>query len=156
MPETTRVKVAVAGTSEFLTPGMKPETVVAKHLATILIPLEPLPASRPRVTKWGTYIAKPYKQWIDAALKVIPEGNLWLDKSLKLLVVTEAVCTKARTSKLFFPRMDVDNTAKAALDIITKVGGYWADDNQIVHLVTTKRFVRPDEPAHTSLSIYSL
>lgn len=148
--------MAVAGTSKFLTPGMKPEAVVAGHLATIVIPLEPLPASRPRVTKWGTYIAKPYQQWIDAAREVIPQGTLWLDKNLPLLVVTTAVCTKARTSKLFFPRMDVDNTAKAALDIITKIGGYWADDNQIVHLVTTKRFVRPDEPAHTSLSIYSL
>ena len=148
--------MATAGTSKFLTPGMLPEAVVAGHLATIVIPLEPLPASRPRVTKWGTYIAKPYKQWIDAALERIPEGNLWLDKTAPLLVVTTAVCTKARTSKLLTPRMDVDNTAKAALDIITKVGGYWADDNQIVHLVTTKRFAAPGEAAQTTVAIYAL
>ena len=148
--------MAVAGASKFLTPGMKPEAVVAKHLATIAIPLEPLPASRPRVTKWGTYIAKPYKNWIDAAVKALPQGDLWPAKTTPLLVVTTAICTKARTSKLFFPRMDVDNTAKAALDIVTKVGGYWDDDNQIVHLVTTKRFAAPGEPAHTSLSIYAL
>jgi Holliday junction resolvase RusA-like endonuclease len=148
--------MAAAGTSKFLTPGMKPEAVVARHLATIDIPLEPLPASRPRVTRWGTYIAKPYKQWIEAALERVPEGTLRLDKNLPLLVVTTAVCTKARTSKLFFPRMDVDNTAKAALDIITKIGGYWADDNQIVHLVTTKRFAAPGEDAKTILSIFSL
>lgn len=148
--------MAAAGTSKFLTPGMKQEAVVAQLRATVVIPLEPLPASRPRVTKWGTYIAKPYKQWIDAALRLIPEGTLWLEKTLPLIVVTTAVCTKARTSKLFFPRMDVDNTAKAALDIITKVGGYWDDDNQIVHLVTTKRFALPGEDAHTSVAIYSL
>jgi Holliday junction resolvase RusA-like endonuclease len=148
--------VAAAGTSKFLTPGMKQEAVVANHLATIVIPLEPLPASRPRVTKWGTYIAKPYKQWIDAALKLVPEGTLWLDKTQPLLVVTTAVCTKARTSKLMTPRMDVDNTAKAALDIITKIGGYWDDDNQIVHLVTTKRFAAPGEAAQTTVSIFSL
>ena len=41
---------------------------------------------------------------------------------------------------------DVDNYAKAALDVMTEVG-YWVDDSQVYRLVTVKRFPNAGEDA---------
>ena len=123
-------------------------------MASLVISLEPVSASRPRVTRFGTFYAKPYRTWIDQAKKLIPEGDLSFDKNKPLIAVIETVSTKARTSKLFFPRGDVDNFAKGPLDVITKVGGYYDDDNQIVTLISVKRFAAFGEEAHTKVELY--
>lgn len=126
----------------------------AQLCASLLFPLEPLPASRPRVTKWGTYIAKPYKAWLDAAGKYLKTVNVSIPPG-HLAVVVEFVCTKARTSKLTTPKGDIDNYAKAPLDAITHAG-LWEDDKWITHLTASKRFAAPGEVAHTSLKVYRL
>lgn len=134
---------------------------MAKLLATLIIPLEPVPASRPRVTRWGTYYAKTYKNWMEAAAEVIPAGVLTadkptgMDKRTPLVVFVHSISTKARTSKLTYPRYDVDNAAKAVLDAITKAGGWWYDDDQVLQLVSTKRFALKGESAHTEVQICS-
>lgn len=109
----------------------------------IIIPGQPVPASRPRVTRWGVYYGKIYKNWMKEAHKNIPEGPGELPGPLE--VTTEAIFKKAKTSKLLYPRADNDNLEKAAWDAITTVGGYWKDDNDIVKNHTTKRFAGPDE-----------
>ncbi len=151
MTPTTKMR-KTAKTATAATTESKPGE--AQLCASLLFPLEPLPASRPRVTRWGTYIAKPYKKWLDAAGKYlktvsvkIPEGHL--------KVVVEFVCTKARTSKLTTPKGDIDNYAKAPLDAITHAG-LWVDDKWITELVARKRFAEPGEDAHTALHVYRL
>lgn len=126
----------------------------AALVASLVVNIEPVSASRPRVTRFGTFYAKPYRTWIDQAKKEIPEGRLHFDKNKPLIAVIETVATKARTSKLYFPRGDVDNFAKGPLDVITKVGGYYDDDNQIVILLSSKRFAEPGEKAHTKVELY--
>ncbi|WP_160329587.1 RusA family crossover junction endodeoxyribonuclease [Lysobacter capsici] len=120
---------------------------------SLVFPIEPLPASRPRVTKWGTYIAKPYKGWLAEAAKylktvnaVVPEGPL--------VVVVEVVCTKARTSKLVTPKGDIDNYLKAPLDAITHAK-LWEDDKWVTTVIASKRFAATGESAHTSVRIYA-
>lgn len=113
--------------------------------------MEPVPASRPRVTQWGTYHAKPYKAWLAEAGKHLaaetyraPEGHL--------IVKVEVVCTRAKTSKLTTPKGDVDNYAKAILDALTHAG-VWSDDKWIVKLTVVKRFADPGETARTIVEI---
>lgn len=118
--------------------------------------LNPVPASRPRVTRWGTYYAKTYKNWRVQAHDVIPvnpgmplEGNLSVD--LKIIV------TRPKTTKRRNPRGDIDNYAKAILDAITgekkNPKGWWNDDDQITELNLIKRFAFPDEEPGYQISI---
>ena len=65
-----------------------------------------------------------------------------------------SVIRPARTTKLLFPKPDVDNYAKAPLDIITKAEGYWDDDHQIQTLLVGKRYALPDEQEGTYVDIF--
>lgn len=132
----------------------KPSSKVTKGAAlaaSFIFPIDPVPASRPRVTRWGTYHLKTYKNWLEAAgtyLKTtgakIPEGRLH--------VALEFVCRKPKTTKLVTPKGDIDNYAKAPLDAITHAD-IWPDDKWIVSLYATKRFAELGEEPHTSLQV---
>ena len=37
----------------------------------LTLPLTPVPASRPRVTRWGTYYGKRYTQWREEAENLV-------------------------------------------------------------------------------------
>jgi Holliday junction resolvase RusA-like endonuclease len=120
-----------------------------------LVGLAPVPASRPRVSRWGTYYAKNYAGWMKSAAKLLGgEGDGATDAPLMVLV--EQVVEKPRTSKLAFPRGDVDNFAKGPLDAITKAGRVWKDDNQIVGLVVFKRFAEKGEEPGTRVDYVQL
>jgi Holliday junction resolvase RusA-like endonuclease len=111
----------------------------------------PVPASRPRVTRWGTYYAKTYSDWkkkFEAELKEFKETI-----TVPCFVIVEAVAEKAKTSKLFFPRADVDNYCKSPLDVLTKKK-CWEDDSQIIELFTSKRFAEKGEEQRVEVSIY--
>lgn len=109
--------------------------------------LPPRPASRPQFTCRGrfavAYNDPKYKAWLaDAtellALQPIPEG--W-DKDAPFAVRLRFNVLKPRTSKLLYPKPDIDNYEKSFLDAVTKVGTIWADDSQVIALPTAKRFV---------------
>ncbi len=125
---------------------------VAPSGATFVIPLEPVPASRPRVTRWGTYHAKPYKEWLAAANAALADVDYAAPEGQHLSMVIESVSTKAKTSKLYTPRYDVDNAAKAVLDVLQHAG-ILSDDRWVVNLATSKRFALRGEPAHTRVKI---
>lgn len=110
---------------------------------------QPVPASRPRVGRWGTYYSKTYSRWLKDSWQYV-ESLDDLPTDRPLIVMVEAVFEKAPTSKLTYPHPDVDNLEKGPLDQINKVTketgrGIWKDDKQIVLLVGTKRFTQPDE-----------
>lgn len=128
----------------------------AQHVASVTFPFDPVPASRPKISRWGTYYTKTYKTWRELAAAHCKPGTVNLDQSVPLLVLVESVCTKARTSKLSFPKGDTDNYAKGPLDAITKVSGYWYDDRQITWLLSGKRFAEPGEDSRTEVHIYTL
>jgi len=90
----------------------------------LTIPGQPVPASRPRVTKNGTYIAPRYAQWLRDAR--------WLARDqYRGPVITGPVqvriqCFGARANS------DVDNLIKGPLDALT--GIVYADDRQVEYV----------------------
>lgn len=116
----------------------------------------PVPASRPRVTRWGTYYSKTYKAYKAAADKAIPRSDAPpLDGNLYVRV--KFVCPRPKTTKRLNPKGDIDNHMKAIFDAITGTKknpkGYWHDDDQIVAVDATKRFAADDEESHTYIEI---
>ena len=108
---------------------------------SLFIPLNPVPASRPRVTRWGVYYGKNYATWMKQAEKVITESSTTLSGPLS--VATELCVKKPKTSKRSFPRGDLDNYEKAIWDAITKKK-YWVDDDQIIESYSSKSFTDGD------------
>ena len=126
----------------------------------------PVPASRPKVSRWSTYYLKTYEAYRQDAQKAIPrsefpplEGNLFAE--------VEFVCHKPKTTKRSNPRGDIDNYLIAIFDAITghkkdkkrneiPLKGYWNDDDQLTSIKVTKRFCDPGETPHTRVYCHEL
>ncbi len=124
---------------------------------TVVLPFPPVPASRPRVTRWGTYYTKTYKAYRELADKAIPKSRQ-PPVTGNLRAYVEFVCYKPKTTKRQNPRGDIDNHCKAILDAITgikkkELKGYWNDDDQIVDLTAIKRWPYKGEAPHTRIRI---
>lgn len=117
---------------------------------SVFIPVAPVPASRPKVSKFGTYYTATYANWRKAAAKFVRDHVNVVPEVAPLVVLVENIVPKPRTSKLKHPNGDVDNYAKAALDILNEAA--WVDDKQIISLTSTKRFAGPAEIAGTRVT----
>ena len=132
---------------------------VSDDVRYFLIPVEPKPASRPRVTKWGTYFGKPYTIFRQTAQ---PYADAYDERPPILgpvVILMEIVCTKPKTGKLLHPRGDVDNYAKGIMDVMTKATGkFWNDDVQVVAMYAYKRYCDPltDEAAGSHVYLYEV
>jgi Holliday junction resolvase RusA-like endonuclease len=125
-------------------------TVVRQFLGaaalTITLNVEPVPASRPRVSKWGTYYGKTYEKFRkEAKNQLFDHNGEKIEGPINALI--EVVVTKPKTTKREYPRGDVDNFAKGPLDSLTSHANVWEDDDQIIGLAVFKRFAEPGEPA---------
>jgi len=126
---------------------------------SLSIPISPVPASRPRVTRWATYYGKRHTQYVkDSAVFFkgirsrlpIAEESFFNDPvavELKLFV------TRPKTTKRLFPVGDVDNYAKIILDELVKYKILY-DDDLILKLKVTKQFA--DNFEGTKVEIYKL
>ncbi len=126
---------------------------------SIILPFPPVPASRPRVTKWGTYYGKTYKEYRELADKAIPQATArTLTGNLHCTV--EFVCHKPKTTKRTNPRGDIDNHLKAVLDSVVgtkkKPKGYINDDDQIVEVKAVKRWPEDGEQPHTYIVLQEI
>ena len=119
----------------------------------VVIGIDPVPAARPRVSKWGTYYPETYKKWKAAAAQFFPK----LFEQLKgpLGVELEVICKKPQRPTKTFPRGDVDNYAKAALDAVNDAQ-LWGDDDQVQRLIVSKRYAEKDEQPRTIIKIWRL
>lgn len=111
---------------------------------------QPVPASRPRVSKFGVYYSKTYNRWLKESWQFVDAFDA-LPTDRPIIVMVEAIFQKAKTSKLDHPTPDVDNLVKGPLDQINKLNkadptrGIWEDDKQVVFMVASKRFAEPGE-----------
>lgn len=127
----------------------------ARLRASVVFPFNPVPASRPRVSRWGVFYAKTYKTWKQLAEEHLAPGDTGIGRADGVLVVIIAVAKRAKTSKATFVNGDVDNFAKGPMDVITKATGYWGDDKQVNWLLSGKRFAEPGEEPRTEVHIYT-
>ena len=133
----------------------KPLLTFGKGLREVYLPLAPVPAARPRVSKWGTYYPKSYAGWrVDAAampteLNVL-ETEPWTCPVFCLVAVGAPRPKKPANP---YPVPDVDNYAKANLDAVQKCGFLIKDDKQVQVLLTSKRYVTGDERPYSYITI---
>lgn len=85
------------------------------------------------------YSPKEYQEWQKAAAEALAQVAAF---PVEGPCGVSIVCSAARpkTTKLPYPKPDVDNYAKGVLDAITKDGRFWADDSQVQTLSVTKRW----------------
>lgn len=107
--------------------------------------LNPVPASRPRVTRWGAYYGKRHQAFRESALALLEtkrdQGVLpkcLLSGGLQVWVLFQV--KKPPTSKLETPRGDIDNYLKLLLDCCT--GFLWQDDRQVDQVFAQKVFAK--------------
>ena len=116
-------------------------------------PINPVAASRPRVSKFGAYFTGPYKKFRSLAAIVINRilGRNFTPMSGKLAVDIKCFVTRPKSTKLEYPRADVDNYSKAILDSLN--GKLWDDDSQITALFISKQWANPDEEGYFIVEI---
>jgi Holliday junction resolvase RusA-like endonuclease len=100
------------------------------------------------------YYPKSYLDWRDSVRKHLKEGDTNLEGPV--VVAVEQVRQAPKKSKLTHPPGDADNYLKAILDAITRAGGWWKDDVQVVYAITRKRWTQSGEDPHTAVEIYEI
>jgi Holliday junction resolvase RusA-like endonuclease len=114
---------------------------------TITLNVAPVPASRPRVSKWGTYYGKNYEKF-RREVRDLLVNHSGEKITGEIYAIVECVIEPPKTTKRDYPRGDVDNYAKGPLDSLTSNGNFWHDDDQITALFVSKRFAEAgEEPA---------
>jgi len=119
-------------------------------LIEFALEVPPYPASRPRVSRWGTYYGKKYQDFLNKA-GTAALGYKGLKVEGPVVVFIENIVPKPKTTKREYPRGDVDNYAKGVLDVMTKSEKFWEDDDQVLILIVGKRFAEPDEEPRVNL-----
>jgi len=122
------------------------------------IPVKPVPASRPRVGRFGAYYAKGYTEFRQEAyafLKTIAKDYPIKDK-VGFEIYSEIICYKPKKPANEYPRGDIDNFEKAIYDSITYAKMVWKDDIQIVKNHSTKRYQRDGEDYGIRIIIYNV
>ena len=108
------------------------------------LPVVPVPASRPRVTRRGhVYYGKNYSKFRAEAAAILGQWDapcmLPLTGTLHLDVTF--YCPRPKTTKRLSPRGDIDNFQKT-LDVFNEI--LWRDDDQIVSVLAKKEY--SDQP----------
>lgn len=101
------------------------------------IPLDPVAASRPRVARRGfAYYAEPYKSF-KASLKAWLVANYTGEKITQPMSIKATfVAEQPKSTKLDFPKPDIDNYGKALLDAMNDVV---MDDDWLVQVGTFRK-----------------
>lgn len=151
--KTARVVKAVAATSKLVAKARSAfVALVARTAINVTINVPPVPASRPRVGRFGVYYAPTYAKWMKAAADDLHKATP-SPVTGSCLVFVEQIAACPKKTILQHPRGDVDNFVKGPLDAITKCGKFWGDDKQIVGVSAFKRFAEPGETPRTEVHI---
>jgi len=125
-------------------------TVLGDDELSLVIPVVPMPAPRPRMSKWGAYFPATYTAHKKEIAVSLPKRAVPLMGELH--VVVELVCKRIGKSKFTTPAGDLDNLVKPTLDVLTQEG-YYGDDRQITDLRISKRFPVDGEDPHINVHI---
>ena len=120
------------------------ERLALDGLSYLHIGGKPVPAGRPKVSRWGVYYPKSYENWKKDAWEYVDtlEG-VPTDKQVALMI--EVVAPPMKSSKYTTPMGDADNLCKGPMDLMTDSERVWLDDRQVVLLIVSKRFTTGEE-----------
>ena len=122
---------------------------MSKH--SFRIPINPVPASRPRVSKWSTYYKEPYNTF----LKTIPDivKEVWRKEPLTSWLIVRVFVFPKRPKKPTnpYPAPDYDNYAKAVCDGME--GVVYENDKYIVDGRCVKAYAQPGEDGYVLVEI---
>jgi Holliday junction resolvase RusA-like endonuclease len=116
-----------------------------KNRVIVSFEINPTPASRPRVTRWGTFYGKKYKGFkkdMDELLLDIDkewlEGLIFADMTFFVAIPKSwsKKKKKLKSGQWCDNNADLDNYEKAILDSLS--GAYFHDDRQIVQQQSKK------------------
>ena len=116
-----------------------------KNRVIVSFEINPTPASRPRVTRWGTFYGKKYKGFkkdMDELLsdtdKEWLEGLIFADMTFFVAIPKSwsKKKKKLKSGQWCDNNADLDNYEKAILDSLS--GAYFHDDRQIVQQQSKK------------------
>ena len=118
---------------------------MTEYLYEATFPINPVAASRPRVTTKGhTYYAGPYKNFrkdMNPLIEELAKGFVPLVGPL--FVELDIWVQRPKSTKLLTPRADIDNYIKAILDSFNKI--LWEDDSQITTIYASKAWTESNE-----------
>lgn len=128
---------------------------------SFFLPITPKATQRSRCACRGRYPSvytdPAYKEWRAEAVAALNKIAQFEDfrpyRAQPVAIDVEVVFKKPKTTKLEYPRGDLDNVEKGLWDAITETGHWWADDNQIIRNKTTKRWAGPEEPSGYHITI---
>lgn len=115
------------------------------------IPFEPVPAARPKVSRFGTYYPTKYKNFKKDIDPVIRERWAYDAIDFPINVQVLVICQRPKTTKLPFPKGDWDNFGKAVTDAMN--GIVYTDDWLIQDGRTAKAWAEPGEPGRIMVFI---
>jgi Holliday junction resolvase RusA-like endonuclease len=112
----------------------------------------PVPAARPKVSRWGTYYPATYRAFRSAMDLLLRKMFAKREPMAGPLEVSIGVYVKRpKTSKLLYPMGDCDNYAKSYLDSLN--GHAWHDDRQVIKLSIFKEFAPDGTDGWADISI---
>lgn len=112
----------------------------------------PVPAARPKVSRFGTYYPKTYRQFrtaMDLLLRTMFKKREPMAGPLEVSI--GVYVKRPKTSKLLYPMGDCDNYAKSYLDSLN--GHAWHDDRQVIKLSIFKEFAPDGTDGWADISI---
>lgn len=123
----------------------------------LFVPVKPVPASRPRVTRFGTFFSKNYTDFRNEFYRFLsPIKKKYPTTDSTYSVDILFVCKKPKNPSNDYPIGDVDNYLKGPLDALTKCEMFWKDDIQVITLSGTKRYQHKNEDAGMHITIKEL
>ena len=131
------------------------EVLSGAKCAPFFLPINPVPASRPRVGRWGVYYGKRYKQYRKEVEATLEQASQHFGGA-PCFVYLEYIVVKPKTTKRAWPKGDVDNYEKAVLDALTQHAGVWDDDDQVVICLHGKRYAETGEEPGTNIEVWRL
>lgn len=114
-----------------------------------------MPSPRPRFRVIGkfasAYMPKDYKVWKQKVAEFFTAANIKTGDAA-VSVRLQVLVARPKTSKLRFPKPDVDNYAKSVLDAATEAG-VWDDDTTVQELEVSKHWAEPDDEPGIHITI---
>lgn len=138
------------------------------------LPIDPCPASRPRVGRWGAYYSGKYKDFMDQSELVVGallENHAPFEVPLEVWVTFHIPRPKSNTDLYPINQRtgDIDNHIKSVLDAFNpdtgakakrKAGrgqilspGLWSDDSLIQTIHATKVWAAPDRVGWIEIAV---